>query len=190
MKFRYFQSDTSSKKDEKFESLSGAEDEQDLTTFNHIFDSDISPIQHFSTPITKSSTTQDTQPPPSSAVQQSQKRPTRAQQNNANSKRAKQIENSVSMNSKLMKVTPKPELEMMGHEDEETTDYIEAPPPPPPPSELKVDDGMMESEEPKQFLESNGNGNIVESNTQDQGRCFFCWFCFSQRNRLYKTKET
>lgn len=83
-------------------------------------------------------------------------------QNSLTSKRAKPTENS-SANPK--KSPPRNESE--AHQDEEEPDYIEAPP------SVKVEN--IEQEESKQFLESNGNGNIVEGNSQDQGR--FEEFC-------------
>lgn len=125
-----------------------------------MFDSDISSIQHYSTPISRSPT-QDTPPT------QQQKRPIKTSQNNVTTKRPKQ--NTENSNQNLRIKSPvKTELDV-SHEDEET-DYIEAPP------SLKMD--SMEQDESKQFLERNGNGSIVETNTQDQGRLLLLFsFC-------------
>lgn len=161
---KYFQSDTSSKRDEKQDSLSdGGEEEQDLTSFNQMFEADTSTFQHYSTPITRSPIPETPQ----------QKRPTRAQQNNVSLKRSKPNDNASVQHVKI-KSPPRSDVEII--QDDEETDYIEAPP------SLKMDG--IEQEEPKQFVESNGNGNIAETNTQDQGRflliygrCFnFCMY--------------
>lgn len=128
-----------------------------------MFDSDISTLPHYSTPISRSPTQENPPPPPPAQQQQlQQKRPTRAPlQNNISTKRSK----SDVQNVRIKTSPARSELEMT--QDDEETDYIEAPP------SLKVD----EEEQPKQFFESNGNGTVVETNTQDQGRCWLV-FCF------------
>lgn len=123
-----------------------------------MFDSDISTLHHYSTPITRSPPIPDTP-----LTTHNQKRPMKTPaQNNSTSKRPKPIENLVP--NIRIKSPPRSDLEV-SQEDEET-DYIEAPPP-----SMKTDG--LEQEDTKQFLESNGNGSIMETSAQDQGRCSF-----------------
>lgn len=134
------------------DSLSGGEEEQDLNSFSHIFESEISTLPHFSTPVNKS-TNQD-----GASIQQ--KRPIKASQNNTTSKRVKSSESSGQ--SLKLRSPPRNETDI-SQEEEEDTDYIEAP------TSFKME-SLVEQEEPKQFLESNGSASVIEPNHQDQGR--------------------
>lgn len=153
----YFQSDTSSKKDERADSISGGEDEQDLNSFSHILESDITPLPHFSTPVSNSS--------PQETATPQYKRPMKPPQNNTTLKRAKPTSESSVQNPKA-RSPPSMTIETPEgpvHEEEEG-DYIEGP--------LCFKMESLEQEEQRQFLESNGNGNVAEPSVQDQGRFF------------------
>lgn len=138
--------------------MSGGEDEQDLNSFSHIFESESSTLPHFSTPINKY--------PNEDVASVQQKRPIKVSQSNITTKRVKPSENSGQ--SLSMKSIPSGMESDMIQEDEET-DYIEAPP------SFKME--SIDQEEAKPFLESNGNGNIIETNHQDQGRLLIDYFC-------------
>lgn len=130
--------------------MSGGEDEQDLNSFSHIFESETSTLPHFSTPINK--------PSNEDVASVQQKRPIKVSQNSVTSKRVKPSENS----GQSLKMKSPSGIESDMIQEDEETDYIEAP------HSIKME--SMEPEESKQFLESNGNGNIIETNHQDQGR--------------------
>lgn len=156
--FLELQSDTSSKKDERIDCVSGAEDEHDITS---LIESDTSMVPHYSTPISKS---------PTEESDANQKRPYKSH-HNSNAKRAKCSDTS-STNNKAPSVSEQDTVNSTEHVSEDETDYIEVP-------NLKLE--SLEHDEAKEplkqlLMESNGNASSVDGSTQDNGRCILCFF--------------
>lgn len=143
-----FQSDTASKKDEKMDSASGAEDEPEIN-FSHILESDVS------TPC--KSPVEDTVPITS------QKRPHKIPHNNVSSKKVKPASNKVQLDDQ--------DLASMCDDE---PDYIEAPNLKIESVPLELEEAK---ERAVQSGETNANGSVGDPNSQDHGRFIIAFLC-------------